>query len=177
MLAVHTVTTSIEAMKKLATFSLHAMLQEVGPLALVQRAVEPSSLANFHNQLSRTVTSDGRPPVARHALSLMMGLDHGLVVPLGRDVPEGEVSLGRGADADVQLVDSSVSRLHAMVRFDAWKRVAWLRDLDTTNGSFVNGQRITTETPLMEGNIVTLGHNTAFLFLRTETLFAVVHSK
>ncbi len=170
-------TTSIEALKRLSSYPLDAMLQEVGPLALVQRAPPQQSQATLHKQLSRTIETEGRPQVARHALSLMLGLDDGMVVPLGREGPEGSVVLGRADDADVQLFDGSVSSKHALVRFDGWKRLAWLSDLGSTNGTLVNGKAVTAEVALAEGNIVSLGDETAFLFMRTETLYALVRTR
>ena len=169
-------TTSIEALKRLSSFPLDAMLQEVGPLALVQRMATKDQ-ANLYKQLSRTIETEGRPQVARHALSLMLGLDDGLVVPLGRENPEGALVLGRGDDADVQLFDSSVSSKHASVRWDAWKRLAWLSDLGSTNGTLINGHTVAAETALAEGNVVSLGDETAFLFMRTETLYALVRTR
>ena len=170
-------TTSIKALKRLATFPIDAMLQEVGPLALVQRKAA-ETLASLHKQLSRTIETEGRPQVARHALSLMLGLDDGLVVPLGRESPEGSLVLGRGEDADVQLFDGSVSSKHARVRWDGWKRIAWIVDLGSTNGTLINGHAVNaTEIALVEGNVVSLGDETAFLFLRTETLYALVRTR
>lgn len=171
-------TTSIEALKRLSTFPIDAMLQEVGPLALVQRVVAKDAQATLHKQLSRTIETEGRPQVARHALSLMLGLEDGLVVPLGRESPEGELVLGRGEEADVRLFDGSVSSKHARVRWDGWKRVAWLADLGSTNGTLINGHAVTgEEMELAEGNVVSLGDETAFLFLRTETLYALVRTR
>ena len=170
-------TTSIEALKRLSTFPIDAMLQEVGPLALVQRLAQDTP-AQLHKQLSRTIETEGRPQVARHALSLMLGLEDGLVVPLGRESPEGSLVLGRGEEADVQLFDGSVSSKHARIRWDGWKRTAWLSDLGSTNGTLVNGYAVSAEeTQLAEGNVVTLGDETAFLFLRTETLYAMVRTR
>ena len=169
-------TTSIDALKRLASFPIDAMLQQVGPLALVQKiAATPQAL---HKQLSRTIETEGRPQVARHALSLMLGLEDGLVVPLGRETPEGALVLGRGDDVDVQLFDGSVSSKHARVRWDGWKRLAWLSDLGSTNGTLINGKAVSAEeVALAEGNVVSLGDETAFLFLKTETLYALVRTR
>ncbi len=172
------VITSIEALKRLSSFPLEAMMQEIGPLALVQRATEfNESPAMLYKQFTRTVDTEGKMPVARHTLSLLLGLEKGVVVALARDNPEGEMILGRGVEADVQLQDASVSAKHAAIRWDAWQRTAWLRDLGSTNGTLVNGHKIDGEVELVESNIVTLGTDTAFLFLKTETLYAMVHSR
>ncbi|MFO0601027.1 MAG: FHA domain-containing protein [Myxococcaceae bacterium] len=170
------VTTSVAALRRLAAYPSDAMLQEVGPMALVQRA-PPQTSANLHKQLSRTIETEGRPQVARHALSLMLGLDDGMVVPLGRDGPEGSLVIGRGEDVDVQLFDGSVSSRHAKVRFDGWKRLAWISDLGSTNGTLLNGKSVERECELAEGNVLTLGDESAFLFMRTETLYALVRTR
>lgn len=169
------VTTSVAALRRLASYPIDAMLQEIGPLALVQKASQ--SPAALHKQLSRTIETEGRPQVARHALGLMLELDDGMVVPIGKENPEGSLVFGRADDVDVQLFDGSVSSRHAQLRYDAWKRLAWLTDLGSTNGTLVNGTTIKNEIALGEGNVVTLGDETAFLFLRTETLYALVRTR
>lgn len=171
------VTTSVTALKKLASYPLDATLQEVGPMALVQRSNPNQSQAQLYKQLSRTIETEGRPQVARHALSLLLGLDDGLVVPLGREGPEGTVVLGRGEDVDVQLLDGSVSSRHAQVRFDGWKRRAWLSDLGSTNGTVVNGKPVLHEVELQESNVLILGDESAFLFMKTETLYALMKTR
>ncbi len=63
---------------------------------------------------------------------------------------------GRLASLEIALDDSSVSRRHAEVRNgdDGW----YVRDLDSTNGTYVNGVRIsTTEQPLRPRDIVQFG--------------------
>jgi DNA-binding NtrC family response regulator len=63
----------------------------------------------------------------------------------GAEVPvcvldRSELSLGRGADADVRFDASGVSRLHA--RLHRQGPIFALEDLSSTNGSFVNGARV-----------------------------------
>jgi len=63
---------------------------------------------------------------------------------------------GRLGSLEIALDDSSVSRRHAEVRSgdDGW----YVRDLDSTNGTYVNGVRIsTTEQPLRPRDIVQFG--------------------
>jgi hypothetical protein len=68
-----------------------------------------------------------------------------------RTVPvTGTVVIGRGTEADVQLPDTGVSRRHAQV---AGNR---LTDLGSTNGTRLNGTRVT-EAELVDGDRITLG--------------------
>lgn len=64
------------------------------------------------------------------------------------------VALGRGLGNDVILEDTRVSRHHAQLRYR--QRRFWITDLGSTNGTFVNGQRVT-ETSLRDGDMVSLG--------------------
>jgi hypothetical protein len=172
---------TIDEVRRMTAFPPDAMLQQVGPLALIQRSaaagpvISAKPLAMSH-AMTRTVEIE-TPPVARQALSLLLDLGDGVVVPLGADAPDGTLTFGRADDVDVRLEDPSVSAHHAVIRYDAWKRVAWVTDLGSTNGTLVNGRAVRGETELAEGNVVTLGDATAFLFLRTETLYVVLTQK
>ncbi|EPD54853.1 FHA domain-containing protein [Streptomyces sp. HGB0020] len=55
----------------------------------------------------------------------------------------GEIRIGRSADADVPLDDPDVSRLHCAVTVAADGRVS-VADLDSTNGSMLDGARLGT---------------------------------
>jgi DNA-binding response OmpR family regulator len=60
------------------------------------------------------------------------------------------ISIGRWEDNDVVVDDRWVSRHHAQVRREEEGYV--IRDLDSKNGTFVNGQRIAVPTPLADGD-------------------------
>ncbi|HVX46971.1 MAG TPA: FhaA domain-containing protein [Mycobacteriales bacterium] len=67
----------------------------------------------------------------------------------------GSTLIGRGQDADVRLADTGVSRRHAVVRFDG--NAAVVEDLNSTNGTVVNGQRIRTWR-LQSEDAIRVGH-------------------
>ncbi|WP_432545634.1 FhaA domain-containing protein [Kineococcus sp. SYSU DK004] len=67
---------------------------------------------------------------------------------------EAVTVVGRGSDADVVVDDPGVSRRHAEVRVGA--QGARLVDLGSTNGSFVDGERVSS-TDLHDGATVTVG--------------------
>ncbi|WP_322821508.1 DUF3662 and FHA domain-containing protein [Chloroflexus sp.] len=64
------------------------------------------------------------------------------------------VTIGRGLDNDIILEDTRVSRKHAQLRYR--QRRFWLTDLGSTNGTFVNNERIS-ERALRDGDVVSLG--------------------
>ena len=62
--------------------------------------------------------------------------------------------LGRGSEADIVVDDTGVSRRHLEIR--RTPRGVVVNDLGSTNGTFVEGNRITAAT-LVDGNTITLG--------------------
>ncbi len=63
--------------------------------------------------------------------------------------------IGRSSKSDIQIVDASISRMHAEIRIEADSVI--LVDLSSANGSLVNGQRVGQPVRLTEGDIVQLG--------------------
>src|SRR5215467_12154631 len=74
-----------------------------------------------------------------------------------RRLPTRVLRIGRAPDNDVVISDLSVSRYHAELRRvgDSYQ----IADLDSHNGTFVNGQRVMTA-PLTEGDILGIGPST-----------------
>ena len=66
--------------------------------------------------------------------------------------------IGRDETADVGLDDPGISRRHAEVRvtIDGPHFVTAIRDLGSTNGTFVNGERVTSQ-HVEPGDRLTLG--------------------
>ena len=64
------------------------------------------------------------------------------------------VVLGRSKDCDLQVEDANVSRRHAELRREGpdW----WVVDLDSTNGTELNGKRVS-KSKLNDGDTITLG--------------------
>ncbi len=75
------------------------------------------------------------------------------------DLREGRVTFGRGPEADHQLDDSGLSRLHASI-YREGDRI-WIVDENSTNGSFVNDERVgSSGTPLRGGDEISIGNRT-----------------
>jgi DNA-binding NtrC family response regulator len=70
----------------------------------------------------------------------------------------GRVTIGRDADADLHLGDELASRKHARLTIvDGQLRLA---DLDSHNGTLVNGERIAGTVVLGSGDVFTIGETT-----------------
>ncbi|MBK9374451.1 MAG: FHA domain-containing protein [Holophagales bacterium] len=80
-----------------------------------------------------------------------------ILVVDGREIElsEGEVTLGRSRSATVRVDHESVSRSHALLSFS--NGTAVLKDLNSSNGTFVAGRRILNETILRSGDRLQVG--------------------
>ncbi len=71
---------------------------------------------------------------------------------------QGAAVIGRSASAHIVLNDGLVSREHAELRVEG--NVLMVRDLNSSNGTYVNGARITTPCTLRPGDRLTIGNTT-----------------
>jgi S-DNA-T family DNA segregation ATPase FtsK/SpoIIIE len=114
--------------------------------------------------------SGTRPVTAGSALQLRVvgGPDSGQVMAL----PRGRHLVGRSDGADLRLEDPDVSRRHAELRVDL--RGISVRDLDSTNGTWLNGKRVTSEPETMGlGDVLTVGGSRLCVQAATEPPAAV----
>ncbi|HEY5984716.1 MAG TPA: FHA domain-containing protein [Anaerolineales bacterium] len=73
-----------------------------------------------------------------------------------------QLIIGRDASNAVAINDAEVSRKHARLTFQGGKYV--IEDLGSTNGTFVNGQRVSNSTVLKPGDIVSLGEQIVLMY-------------
>ena len=64
--------------------------------------------------------------------------------------------IGRQSDLSLSLPCLTVSNHHAEIAVDG--DLVWLRDLDSTNGTYVNGRRVFSEHALSSGDLVQFGN-------------------
>jgi two-component system cell cycle response regulator len=105
----------------------------------------------------------GSPADRKGALTLLSGKGAGLVIALA-DAP---IVIGRTSEATIVIEDDGLSRKHA--RFLRMQRQYFVEDLESTNGTFVNGVATTEPVRLDDGDTVQLGSGTVVRFsLRDE---------
>ena len=75
--------------------------------------------------------------------------------PTSHDFVDAKLTVGRLGDNDVQLDEGSVSSHHAEI--EVGEAGAVLRDLGSTNGTFLNGEQVTGEVAIHEGDEIYFG--------------------
>ena len=96
------------------------------------------------------MTNEAETPQILPLLIAEAGPDRGREIT----VPEGEISLGRSSENDVCLVDPILSHHHCRISFHGG--VLAVEDLDSANGTLVNGDEVKTA-ELHDGDTVTIG--------------------
>jgi hypothetical protein len=119
-----------------------------------------SSLPPLPPLRGQVATDTGRqsPSVVGRAGS-RAGTTHVLVVDgpgTRHELTTGRNVIGRGTEADIRLPDTGVSRKHVDVVLDGATAIA--EDLGSTNGTLVNGRRISRQ-PLTDGDVIRIGHS------------------
>jgi len=80
------------------------------------------------------------------------------------ELTTAETLIGRNPTTDITLLDDGISREHAIILYDADSDSYSLEDLQSTNGTQVNGKRVRSVT-LSNGDEVRVGR-TLFRFVR-----------
>ena len=91
-------------------------------------------------------------------LVMRSGPTPGAVYPLEGD----QIMVGRDSSNGVAINDAEVSRRHARLIFQGGKYV--IEDLGSTNGTFVNGQRLAGPHVLKAGDVVAFGEQIVLMY-------------
>jgi diguanylate cyclase (GGDEF)-like protein len=84
---------------------------------------------------------------------------------------EGITVLGRASDANISIADNRISRHHLQIEVNGEN--VTIEDLGSTNGTFINGERITKH-DLVDGDKIQISSATVFKFAlqdKTENIF------
>lgn len=100
---------------------------------------------------TRTTTVAAGQPAADVVLRLKVRSKN--QPPQTVELSSGSV-LGRADDCACTVDDTTVSKHHARVRYDGR---AWIDDLGSTNGTYVNGRRVESDGVLRRGDRIALG--------------------
>jgi diguanylate cyclase (GGDEF)-like protein len=87
---------------------------------------------------------------------------------------EGTITLGRVGDVDIPINDLGISRKHCALLFHKGKAV--LKDLGSTNGTFLNGKRVA-EAELREGDKIQISSSTILKFDQQDKIENIFHKE
>jgi diguanylate cyclase (GGDEF)-like protein len=119
------------------------------------KQLDPSTAANLKSTQRLVATPQQHD---RAILVRMDSVSAGMVSRLGPAV----FGFGRHPDNQGLLDDDGISRFHARISVRGGNRY-WLEDLDSSNGTFVNGRRISS-CELCNGDTLQLGPRVSFRF-------------
>lgn len=111
------------------------------------------------------IQEPGMPPGFRFSLAFLSGPQASMVQVLDRP----QIVIGR-EEGDVVTRDPETSRRHAQLEIQGDGTV-WITDLGSTNGTHVDGQRITEPVPLASRQEFTCGNSTFMLMVRNTDEF------
>jgi pSer/pThr/pTyr-binding forkhead associated (FHA) protein len=77
------------------------------------------------------------------------------------------IKVGRALENHIQLRDTKVSRFHAVIRQQG--SILTIKDLDGTNGTWVNERAVQTQKQLFPGDLIQLGETV----IRVESALSV----
>ena len=114
--------------------------------------------------------TDAQPDDRRRAcVTVLSGTSTGHVFKLARSANV----IGRAPDAQLRILDDGISRQHAIIRVDGESVV--VEDLQSRNGTYVNGLRVTTPVLVKEGDKIQVGRTTVLRFAYHDELDESFH--
>lgn len=95
---------------------------------------------------------------AKPVLTVLTGSSSGALFK----VTKGSATIGRSPNVEIKVEDDGISRAHARIRAETDR--AWVEDLGSRNGTFVNGEKLLAPHQLREGDKIQVGRGTVLRF-------------
>lgn len=122
-----------------------------GPTEPVMKAAPVSSLPSGANRASGHANASVQ---SAHRLVITSGPRAGTELALGRD----PITIGRSGESNLVIRDDYTSTHHA--RLLLWNDEWMIQDLDSTNGTFLDGRRVTVPTQVPLDTPIKIGTTT-----------------
>ena len=100
-------------------------------------------------------TAHRAPPHAGAGTAKRLVITSGPREGMEFDLPAEQLTIGRSSESGLVIRDDYTSTHHA--RLMLWNDQWVVQDLDSTNGTFLDGERVTVPTPVPLGTPVTIG--------------------
>jgi pSer/pThr/pTyr-binding forkhead associated (FHA) protein len=99
-----------------------------------------------------------KPAKKRKGLPASVTIADGPQAGVGASLTEEPVIIGRGSDCQIRLDDDYSSTRHARLFLSEGQW--WVEDLGSTNGTYLDGQRVTRPVPAEIGGSIRIGRTT-----------------
>jgi len=84
-------------------------------------------------------------------LSVLTKEDSSVVFP----IKPGRTTIGRDISNAIVISDERISKFHAAIIYE--NNLAWIEDMESRNGIYLNGKKLGEKTMLNDGNLIRLG--------------------
>jgi pSer/pThr/pTyr-binding forkhead associated (FHA) protein len=125
-----------------------------GPVAA--SAAAPAAPAAATSAITEPVRR--QPPLADDSTPNRLVITSGPREGMAIDLPDEQLTIGRSSESGLVIRDDYTSTHHA--RLMLWNDQWVVQDLDSTNGTFLDGVRVTLPTPVPPNVPVTIGTTT-----------------
>jgi hypothetical protein len=165
---------SVNQLRPFARAPLDAFRAASGPVALIQQPVELLLQDAVQRATGgmRTVGMAYRSRMEERLLAMLRDFNN-LEVRFLQPRLDGEAfTVGRAETCDVVVPDPSVSQHHATLQWNAAKGAFTVRDVESMNGTWINGAPLgyRAQVLLHDGDTLAFG-DAQFLYLRAETVY------
>jgi pSer/pThr/pTyr-binding forkhead associated (FHA) protein len=166
---------SVKEMRSLAgSLSLESFRKQLGPFALIQRPLTPDG-QNYEVPAATAMAK--KADISQGVLGLLFEFEDLSVATLPPLTGVDELTVGRLPDCELVIDQPSVSKRHAVLRWNEEQKRCTLNDLGSTNGTYLNDCiLVRRETMLRDGDILSFG-DVQFWFLLTDTLHVKLGNK
>jgi hypothetical protein len=151
--------------------TLDEFVAQLGPFALIQRPQDPA-IAQRAREIGAASTGGRLSPTqsSQMFVAFMTELEHLRVASLPPLRRMDELTVGRLPDSDLMIDDPSVSKRHAILRWDGTAGRARVCDRGSRNGTSVNGLILRgKEAPLNDGDLLMFG-DAGYLYMLSDSL-------
>jgi len=163
---------SVKQLRPFAGAPLDAFMAASGPVALIQQPAALLQAAMQGKANVRTLGMAHRARMEERLLAMLRDFDN-LEVHFFQPTTDGEeFTVGRAGTCDLVVPDPSVSQHHATLRWNAAAGGFTVRDVESTNGTWINGAPLgyRAQVQIQDGDTLAFG-DAQFLYLRGETVY------
>ena len=134
----------------------------IATIVLALRLALAIALFSFLGWAFYTLLQDLRQQGSKLSAQKKLGITFHIKTEVGkesiRQFTQAEIILGRDANCDLSIMDEALSAHHARVthHHNQW----WLEDLNSTNGTFLNHEKLITPVVVITGDEFRCGNTT-----------------